>query len=295
MQIWTRRFPDVVSRLRPDAEPRSGNPRCRGGDIKFMAAAALLFVFSAPLSFTQETASTTLLPEKSRFHLYLLIGQSNMEGRGALDQEGKVADPRVLMLDKNNQWVPATDPLQSDEAARIGTGPGVSFGKALATRKPSTTIGLIPCAVGGTPLSRWVKGGPLYQNAVARTREAMKYGELKGIIWHQGESDSKKEELASTYAQRLTGMIADLRTEFGRPGLPFVAGELGDFLLESNLPCWKKVNEAIRSVSQTVPHCGLAVSKGLVDKGDHLHFDTASQRELGRRYAGEIDRLEKAP
>ncbi len=266
-------------------------------------AVAVMSGFSPVLSSAQEAApapveaATPVTPpsDKGSFHLYLLTGQSNMEGRGVLDAEGKKADPRVLSFGNDNQWVPATDPLHIREKGGGGTGPGLSFGKAMAANNPTTTIGLIPCAVGGSPLSRWVKGAPHYTTAVARTQEAVKFGELKGIIWHQGESDSKKEALATTYAARLTGMINDLRMEFGQPELPFVVGELGPFLLEQNLPFWKKVNEQILSIPGTVPHCGLVRSEGLPSRGDHLHFNTEGARELGRRYAQEMVRLLASP
>ena len=61
--------------------------------------------------------------------------------------------------------------------------------------------------MGGTPLSRWSKGGDLYQNAVARAKVAMKDGTLQGVLWHQGESDSGSLETADTYARRLATMI----------------------------------------------------------------------------------------
>lgn len=274
---------------------------------KFLFAATLLFVLSPALSFAQEAAPapapaaveapTPVAPpaDKSTFHLYLLIGQSNMEGRGAIDAESKIADPRVLSFDKNNQWVPATDPLHFGDKGIMGTGPGLAFGKAMAAKNPNVTIGLIPCAVGGTPLSRWVKGAPLYKNAVARTQEAMKTGELKGILWHQGESDSKNEENATTYGTRLAGMITDLRAELGKPELPVVVGELGEFLSDTSLPFWKTVNEAIKATPAAVPHCGLAKSEGLTSRGDHLHFNAEGARGLGRRYAEEMERLQKIP
>jgi len=67
----------------------------------------------------------------------------------------------------------------------------------------SKVIGLIPCAVGGTKLKRWVKGGDLYENAIHRALEAMKYGKIKAILWLQGESDSALEDDALTYEDRL--------------------------------------------------------------------------------------------
>ena len=81
-----------------------------------------------------------------QFHLYLLIGQSNMAGRGSVDAESKAAHPRVLMFDNNREWVPATDPLHFDKAV-AGVDPGLAFGKQMAEEDSKVLIGIIPCAV----------------------------------------------------------------------------------------------------------------------------------------------------
>eukprot|EP00913_Durusdinium_trenchii_P023466 g22044.t1 len=162
----------------------------------------------------------------------------------------------------------------------------------MAAAHPKATIGLIPCAVGGTPLRRWVKGGDLYENAVKRARIALKKGTLRGVIWHQGESDSRSPETAGSYAKRLSKMIGDLRRDLNSPQLPFVAGELGLFLRKKRLPHWETVNAAIRSLPQSVAHTAIAKSKGLKAKKDGVHFDAASAREFGRRYAAAMLKLQ---
>lgn len=92
------------------------------------------------------------LPPKEKFHLFLLAGQSNMAGRGAIAPEDKVPHPRVLMLDRNGNWVPAVDPVHFDKPF-AGVGPGRRFAILLAESDPSITVGLIPAACGGSPLS----------------------------------------------------------------------------------------------------------------------------------------------
>jgi hypothetical protein len=139
-------------------------------------------------------------PPKEQFHLYLLIGQSNMAGRGKIEEQDKTAHPRVLKLTKENTWAPGIDPLHFDKPQIAGVGLGSSFGRTMADADPDVTIGLIPCAVGGTPLARWQKDGDLYKQAVERAKAAMKDGTLKGILWHQGENDAGREETAKTYA-----------------------------------------------------------------------------------------------
>ncbi|HNR71458.1 MAG TPA: sialate O-acetylesterase [Verrucomicrobiota bacterium] len=239
------------------------------------------------------------LPAKEKLELYLLLGQSNMAGRGQLADEDQTPHPRVLVFTRQNQWEPAVEPITHDKPALLGVGPGLAFGKAMARKKPGATIGLVPCALGGTPLRRWQRGGDLYSNAVHRARRAMRDGTLAGILWHQGESDAGAATNASSYGARLGQMVQDLRAELGAPGLPFVAGQIGEFLYDrgpDRSPYAREVNAAIARLPRAVPGTGCARSKGLKDKGDQLHFDAASQRELGRRYAAVLLRLQaKAP
>jgi len=235
------------------------------------------------------------LPAKEKLHLYLLIGQSNMAGRGVVDEAAKQAHPRVLKFTKENAWAPATDPLHFDKPI-AGVGLGSSFGRTMAEASPDATIGLLPCAVGGTPLSRWSKGGDLYAQALLRAKLALKDGTLKGILWHQGESDSGNERLATTYGERLAKMVKDLRGDLGAGDVPFVAGKLGEFLKREDRDgkpsLWPKVNEQIGALSKSVPNAAAVESAGLKHKGDAVHFDTPSLREFGQRYAEAMKRLQ---
>jgi hypothetical protein len=235
------------------------------------------------------------LPAKRKVHLYLLMGQSNMAGRGKVEAEDRTPNPRVMTFTTNNTWQVAVDPITWDKPTIAGVGPGVAFGKAMAESNPKVPIGLVPCAVGGTPLSRWEKGGDLYSNAVYRAKLALKSGTLKGIVWHQGESDSKPG-LAETYGDRLAQMIEDIRADLKSPRLPFVVGQLGEFIYTreaNNLTEARLVNDTLAKIPDRVPHTACACSAGLTHKGDQVHFDTASQRELGRRFAVEMIRLQK--
>jgi hypothetical protein len=235
------------------------------------------------------------LPAKDKLDLYLLMGQSNMAGRGKIGAEDKTPNPRVIMLETNDAWVVAIDPVTKDRKSGLGVGPGLSFGKTMAEKNPSVTIGLVPCAVGGTPLKRWQKGGDLYERAVRRAKFARQNGMLKGVLWHQGESDTGAKTNADTYGARLAQMISDLRADLDAPNLPVVVGELGPFVInrtKDNLPLAKFVDDALKNISNNVPLTACASSEGLKDGGDALHFDAASQREFGRRYAAEMLRLQ---
>jgi hypothetical protein len=236
------------------------------------------------------------LPPKEQFHLYLLIGQSNMAGRGKIEEQDKTAHPRVLKLTKENTWASGIDPLHFDKPQIAGVGLGTSFGRVMAEANSEVTIGLIPCAVGGTPLSRWQKDGDLYQQAVERAKVAMKDGTLKGILWHQGENDAGREETAKTYAERLSHMIADLRDELGVKDCPFVAGKLGEFLARESKDgkpnYWPLVNEQLDLVAKSVPHVAVVSSANLKHNGDGVHFDSPSLREFGKRYAKAMTELQ---
>ncbi|MEQ1897823.1 MAG: sialate O-acetylesterase [Vicinamibacterales bacterium] len=227
-------------------------------------------------------------------HLYLLMGQSNMAGRGAIEDEDRTPHLSVFVLEADGTCVPAIEPITRDRPGKRGVGPGLSFGKALAAGHPKARIGLVPCAVGGSPLARWEKGGNLYAVAIDRVRAAMTRGTLRGVLWHQGESDSTPG-LAGTYGSRLDRMIADLRADLGLPNLAFVAGELGEFLWAAGSrhgAAARLVNAALAELPRRVAHTACVTSAGLLDRGDAMHFDTASQRELGRRFAAAMVRVQ---
>lgn len=226
--------------------------------------------------------------------IYLLIGQSNMAGRGLLNQVPALNHPHIHMF-RNNHWQPATEPLHQDKSI-AGVGLAMSFAHEMVHRFPALQIGLIPTAVGGTPLSRWMPDGDLYLNAVAQTHAAISQGgTLRGFLWHQGENDSNHHASPSTYGRRLREMIAAIRQEFVTPvnsPLPFIAGELGPFL--ANLPNhtgYKQVNEQLHLLETMVPHYAVASAANLTDNGDHVHFNATSLRTFGVRYADALCKM----
>ena len=154
-------------------------------------------VFSLGFPVIGETNTPVDLPKKENIHLFLLAGQSNMAGRGIIEESDKLPHPRVLALDKDGKWRLAVAPIHFDKTV-TGVGLATSFAEAIAKRYPNVTIGLVPAACGGSAISTWEPGGYHSQtkshpwdDAIARARVAMKNGALKGILWHQGESDGK--------------------------------------------------------------------------------------------------------
>jgi sulfoxide reductase heme-binding subunit YedZ len=226
-------------------------------------------------------AGAAVASAQQNMDLYLLIGQSNMAGRGVVEEQDRAAIPGIFALSKTDAWVPATDPLHWDKPAIAGVGLGRSFARAV---KGSADVGLIPAAFGGTSLEQWKPGSALYQEAVRRTRVAMKAGTLRGILWHQGGAETTAQ-LATSYVARFALLILTLRNELGVPTVPVIVGALGPFLEPDKHPFAAEVNRQLQLIPTKVPNSSFVSADGLHDKGDKLHFDTASQRELGRRYA----------
>ena len=207
--------------------------------------------------------------------LYLLIGQSNMAGRGVLTDSNRVSADGIFKLDADGEWQAAEEPIHFDKPSIAGAGLAASFARAMADRRTGVPIGLIPCAVGGTSINRWVESGDLWSNAVARTRIALRSGTLKGILWHQGEGDCSASA-APAWGAKFEGMIASFRREFGP--VPFVAGELGRYLSNTG---WPVINAHLHALEGKVPAYRVASSEGLTPNSDNVHFNTESLREFG--------------
>ena len=151
----------------------------------------------------------------------------------------------------------------------------------------------------GSPIDSW-KPGAFYaatkshpwDDAMQRAHLALKAGTLKGILWHQGESDST-DALAPGYAAKLHELVARLRKEFDAPEVPFIAGQMGQFEGAPWNDPRKTVDQAHQDLPKKVKHTAFVSAAGLNHKGDKLHFDAASCREFGKRYAEAYKKLSK--
>jgi hypothetical protein len=243
---------------------------------------------------------------KEKFLLYLLIGQSNMAGRGAVEAQDTVPNRHVLRLNPAGQWEVAKDPIHFDKAI-AGVGPGLTFGRLMAAPDTTVTIGLIPCAVGGSGIDAWTPGAYFadtkthpYDDALARTKTALQAGTLAGIIWHQGESDSSPEKSA-LYQQKLKIFIKQLREDLQAPNVPFVAGQLPAFQLNKTGPDGRPqindaavhINQAVAGLMKQVPNYAFVTAEGTADIGDHTHFNAVSARLIGQRYAAAMQLLQR--
>jgi hypothetical protein len=244
------------------------------------------------------TAQEVKLPPKEQFHLFLLVGQSNMAGRGVVEEQDKTPHPRVLMLSKEGQWVPAVDPMHFDKPA-VGVGLGKTFGQIMAEANPGVTIGLIPCAVGGSPIDSWQPGvfypptkSHPWDDTAKRVALSLPAGTIKGILWHQGESDCKPE-LASAYAPKLHDLVKRLRELVKASDVPFIAGQMGKFDDVPWSPEIVTVDKAHQELPKHVSSAAFVTAEGLKHKGDKIHFDAAAYRELGKRYAEAFSKMKR--
>ncbi len=248
----------------------------------------------------------TKLPENTtQLDLFLLMGQSNMKGRGVMPEEPK-RDPRIVMMHlKDDQWYLARHPLHLTGDAKTfqghdnaGVGPGLAFAEALATANPKLAIGLVPCSVGGSSIKLWQKGAKLYDEALRRAKLAQQTtapvkARIRGVIWLQGEANANPEELPQ-HAGRLRAMIEALRADLALPELPFIACTIGEMKDEPLLTNLKAMNEIQLALPKSVPHTACVDARDLKTHiGDQVHFDTAAQNEIGKRFAAKFIELSK--
>jgi len=257
----------------------------------------IILIFLSAHSERNESGKPAIPLSNEDLHLYLLMGQSNMAGRGEIEAIETLADPRVFMLDKEMKWVPAKDPMHFDKPA-AGVGLGLTFGKIMANDDPTIRIGLIPTAVGGSSINAWFKDSLHHQtntypynDMIRRAKAAMKEGTLKGILWHQGESDSNTKEGIADYPEKFHAMVDSLKADLGITSIPIVIGEIGHFIY-SKSPLAENLNEMLAQISSQDDCLGLVRSFGLQHKGDSTHFNTDSYHELGKRYAAKMKEIQ---
>jgi hypothetical protein len=228
---------------------------------------------------------------QKELHIYLLIGQSNMAGRAEISGSDADTLENVFLFAGNpeKQWEKAANPLNKYSTIRKDLsmqklGPGYHFAKKMLEFDEENSIGLVVNAKGGTSISAWEPGSHFYNEAIKRTKEAMKYGTLKGILWHQGESDASRSD---TYLPKITNLIQAFRIDFNSHDLPVVVGQLSE-----NKPQRINFNKMILKLPLSLENVGVVTTEN-TGTTDSTHFNAESQRLLGERYASEMKKLKK--
>lgn len=240
------------------------------------------------------------------YDIVLCIGQSNMSGFGGVMLPGDEDPiPNAYQLNNNGEIIPAAAPLNFFSSVRKKialqqVNPAFQFAKDVASKSENPLL-IVGNARGGTSIHQWQKNatpvtftqegnddpwlwgtavGNLFDEAVRRCKQAMEYGELKGILWHQGGGDSN-ENASARYLSDLKQFVDDLRDALGvGPEVPFIAGEL--YHGHKNAAYF---NPMIQTVGDHIEGCYWVSAEGVTVGPDGIHFDRKGQILFGGRYA----------
>ncbi|MBR5840108.1 MAG: sialate O-acetylesterase [Victivallales bacterium] len=228
-------------------------------------------------------------------HSFVMMGQSNMAGRGDFGEVPPINHPRCRML-RNGRWQPMAEPINPDRPIfdtlyHSGVCLTASFAESYANAYTDVQCGLIPCADGGTSMDDWAPGGLLYDHAVFQTKLAQRTSTVHGILWHQGEQDCCSAENLRSYRTKFEIFLAQFIEDTELPDdIPIIVGELGYFASPmvdfdgERINATAYMNALFRTIADETPNIALASAEGLDPKPDGIHFNSASLREFGRRY-----------
>ena len=259
--------------------------------------------------------NTTAFSQDPNFYIFLCFGQSNMEGFPGVEQQDKtMVDKRLQVLaavDSPNlgrtkgNWYDAVPPL-----CRSNTGlcPADYFGRTLVANLPEKIrVGVVNVSVAGCKIelfdkdhcqayastaAPWMKNiireysGNPYAHLVEVARLAQKEGVIKGILLHQGESNTNDKEWPAKVKGIYDNLIKDLNLK--AESVPLLAGELVN--ADQHGAC-ANMNETIDEMPKTISNSHIISSAGCPARPDHLHFTAAGYRTLGTRYAEKMHSL----
>lgn len=254
-------------------------------------------------------ASISAISQDPNFHIFLCFGQSNMEGNARFEaQDTTLVDQRFQVLEtidcpnlnrKKGEWYTAVPPLSR---CHTGLTPVDYFGRTMVDNLPENNrVGVINVAVGGCKIELFDKenyeeyvasapswltnmvneydGNP-YGRLVEMAKLAQKDGVIKGVLLHQGESNTNDTLWTKKVKVVYDNLLKDLNLSADK--VPLLAGEL---VHEEQGGACASMNSIIATLPETIPNSYIISSKGCASVSDNLHFSAAGYRELGKRYA----------
>lgn len=229
---------------------------------------------------------------KENTYVYIMAGQSNMAGRAFVEPQDTLINSKIFTINKNGEIIYAKEPIHFYEPNSSGLDLGKAFAEKILTKTAdSICVLIIPTAVGGSSIDQWLKnkshrGVQLLENFKNKVELSKKHGIIKGVLWHQGETDASNLLLIDSYAIKMDSLFEKFRTIIGNKNTSIVVGDLGGF--SKNKEDWKKINNQIQLYVSNSSNTSLVKTFDLKDRGDNLHFDSKSIRTLGERYADEF-------
>ena len=246
--------------------------------------------------------------QDKNFYIFLCFGQSNMEGNARAELQDSVVDSRFQVLETVNcenlgrtkgNWYPAVPPLAR---CRTGLTPADYFGRTLVANLPEKVrIGVVNVSVAGCKIELFDKdgyqsyaatapswmtniikeyGGNPYAYLVEMAKLAQEKGVIKGILLHQGESNTKDSLWPQKVKVIYNDLLKDLKLKAKK--VPLLAGELVN---EDQGGACASMNKIIATLPGVIPTAHVISSKGCTDSRDNLHFNAEGYRKLGKRYA----------
>jgi len=255
--------------------------------------------------------SMNALPQDRKFYIFLCIGQSNMEGNARIESQDTIVDKRFQVLaavdcpelgrTKGN-WYTAVPPLCR---CRTGLTPADYFGRTMVANLPDKSrVGVINVSVAGCKIELFDKdnfqsyastapswmtniikeyGGNPYGRLVEMAKLAQKDGVIKGILLHQGESNTNDTLWTKKVKVVYDNLMKDLNLNPKK--VPLLAGEVVN--ADQGGVC-ASMNSIIATLPQTIPNSYVIPSNGCTDSRDNLHFNAEGYRKLGKRYAAKM-------
>ncbi|HEY8599405.1 MAG TPA: sialate O-acetylesterase [Thermomicrobiales bacterium] len=284
--------------------------------IELRKVLPLLLLFSlgglfgvGTLHLTRQGATGVTTPEDDPLPtqpmlLFVLAGQSNMSGRGALPGEQQ-PNQRIFLFGNDYRWRIATEPLDDahNQVDRIsidddaGFSPGLTFATTLLANAPDKPIGLIPCAKGGSAIREWgqsMSDQTLYGSCLKRIRAATTRGQIAGILFFQGEAEgiAADEAAAQVYADRFSSVIESFRRDIGDPMVPLVFAQIGSYRASTPLVNWERIKAAQSTI---ILPCAAMITTSDLKLQDAVHYTTPSYRLIGERFADAYIKLTTSP
>ncbi len=226
--------------------------------------------------------------------VYVIAGQSNSTGygKGIIEDEPEIG---IHALKYDGNWTIASHPLtdctgagelEHTEYNNHGNSPYLNFARCLK-RELHVPIGLVPTAVGGSPISLWnpCQQGTLYRRMQHLT--ARLSGGYCGILWYQGCTDGDLLENATSYEENFTKMVAQWREDTGNPSLVFLTCQLNRCFVKSDSDYdsrWGMIREAQRQAARKIPNCYIVPTSD-IPLSDPIHNSAQGNLLLGERIA----------